>query len=88
MPFCFAADDDLADDLDDNEDFAMPQLGDPVLNLLQAGVVEEHVAVDMTVDMPAMGMYLKYYNFRHNFVIVYCILQLTFNNFQILKKVR
>ena len=41
----------------------MPQLGDPVLNLLQAGVVEEHVATDVTVDMPAMGMPLKCYNF-------------------------
>ena len=41
----------------------MPRLGDPVLNLLQAGIVEEHVATDMTVDMPAMGMPLKCYRF-------------------------
>ena len=50
------AEDDVADDLDENEVFEMPQLGDPVLNLLQAGIVEEHVTADMTVDMPAMGM--------------------------------
>ena len=37
------------------DDFEIPALGDPVINLLRAGAVEEHVPVETTVDLPVIG---------------------------------